>query len=138
MLKEYNIGNYKQTIQTRDKLIIYISCECKHYQIRCLKSQGHNVDKKHYSAPCKHLNIILKYIKTKGYNLKEITKINGTERCTMPLRIILKNRSKGICEMNCQNKATDVHRKIQGSNKGLYSEENCVFICSDCHKVIHS
>ena len=63
--------------------------------------------------------------------------MKGTDKCTAELRRFLIERSNGICEMYCCEKAgEEVHRKIPKTNGGKYNKDNCVLLCPECHKKI--
>ena len=75
----------------------------------------------------------------KGYKLKT-PKEEGSLVCTIKLRKALIKRSKGLCECSskCQELGKHVHRIKRGSNGGLYSLDNCMWVSSKCHKLFHS
>jgi 5-methylcytosine-specific restriction endonuclease McrA len=48
--------------------------------------------------------------------------------------------SRGKCVLCGEsNLATlDIHRIHEGANKGTYDHENCVLLCSNCHRKVHA
>jgi len=131
---------YELTIKfmPKQKLIYFIDCTCPDFYNRRLKGNLEFSDKTTSATPCKHLKPYIKfYEKVHGFKLKVPKQMEGTEKPTAQLRKALIERSGGLCEANCGNLGRHIHRKIRGSNGGKYSEENCVYLCENCHKAIH-
>lgn len=106
---------------------------------RRIKEHGDFCDRKFYAEPCKHLKPIIEmYERDYGFTLKKPKPMEGTDKPTAALKRALEERSGGLCETGCGQKAVHIHRKVRGSNGGKYSEENCVYLCPDCHRRIHS
>ncbi len=121
------------------KIILWIDCSCWNFVNRRIQKSGVFSDIVYYAEPCKHLKPIVEVLEKQGYTLKKPKPISGNIKCTSELRRFLVNRSGGICEMNmCNNIGECVHRIIRGNSCGRYNEDNCVLLCSDCHKKIHS
>lgn len=120
------------------KLISWIDCTCEDFIHRRIKSAGDFADKKYYSEPCKHLKPEIDALIRMGYELKQPKPMEGTDHPTKQLLNALIQRSGGLCEANCGQKAKHIHRKIRGSNGGKYNESNCVYLCPECHRKIHS
>lgn len=121
----------------QDKLIFKLDCLCKDFQHRKIKKIGKNSDVKYYSEPCKHLKKSVDLLLKLGYKLKKQNNI-GKTYVDAKLRKQILERSKGICEMNCNELATDYHRIIRGSNGGKYSLKNVKHLCNEHHKLVHA
>lgn len=120
------------------KEIYKLDCQCPDFQFRRIKKIGISADIKLFYEPCKHLAQLVKTLLKVKYTLKE-PKLEGTDKPIAELKRKLIERSGGICEsFQCQKEAKKIHRKIRGSVGGKYSEENCVYICIECHKTLHS
>jgi len=130
-------GGYVQ-FSKEDKLIFKIHCDCPDFLNRKLKSYSDYSDKKIKEVPCKHLKPIIDNLIKIGYHLKQPKSMEGTDKPTKALLNALISRSGGLCEANCGRMGKHIHRIIRGSNGGKYSESNCVYLCPECHRRIHS
>jgi len=128
-----------------DKIICKLDCTCWNFKNRRISTNGKFADKKFYSEPCKHLKPVVEALIKQGYNLKKPKEMTGAKTLRAPLRRKLMLRAQKSCEQMKLNEegvfekcaATNglqVHRKIRGSNGGLYNEENCIVLCWDCHR----
>lgn len=136
-----NSKDYESKVYVIDekKLIYKLDCDCRDFIHRRLKRIGQVADIKVFSEPCKHLKTIVKALEGQGYTLKKPKPMQGSDRCTAELRRFLIERSNGICEIyNCDKPGTDCHRKIRKSSGGKYNKSNCVLLCNEHHKKIHS
>ena len=146
---------YKLTIKflMESKEIYWMDCTCPDFSgltknkngnpkligSRRIKGIGEFADKKYYAEPCKHLQPLINfYEKEYGFKLKKPKEMEGTDNPTKALLNALISRSGGLCEANCGRMGKHIHRKIRGSNGGKYSESNCVYLCPECHRRIHS
>lgn len=138
--KNYNIGNYEQTVRylLESKSIFFIDCTCKDFEFRRIKSLGDFSDKRIYAEPCKHLNPVVQVLIMEGGTLRKPIPMMGDDKCSSVLRRFLFERSKGICEFNqkCNNPIAEVHRKVPRVNGGKYNKDNCVYICKEHHELV--
>jgi hypothetical protein len=53
---------------------------------------------------------------------------------------IAKKKAEGKCRFcSCDNyELLDVHRIIEGNQGGIYSDQNTVVVCANCHRKIHA
>lgn len=137
--KIFNRAGYEQTIKflMESKTIFFMDCNCPDFEFRRIKKSGSFSDIKYFADCCKHLKPFIDFYEKQGFTLKKPKPMSGTDRCTSKLLKNLIDRSIGLCENNCGKNGVNVHRKIRGSNGGKYNEENCVLLCSECHKLAH-
>lgn len=139
--KNYTQGGYEQTIKyiLESKTIFFIDCTCGDFEHRRMYKSGLFADQKIFANACKHLQPIITIAEMQGLTLRKPKQMEGTDKCTAELKRFLIDRSEGICEMYmCEKAGICVHRRTRGSSNGKYNKHNCVLLCSDCHKKIHS
>lgn len=153
--KKYNFAGYEQRVNylLESKEIFFIDCTCPNFTgivedkngkpkwigSKRMYTSGLYADQKFYANPCKHLKPIITCAEMQGFKLKKPKPMEGTDKCTAELRRFLIERSGGICEMyNCEKIGICVHRKVRRVSGGKYNKDNCVLICSEHHKEIHS
>lgn len=153
-VKGSNGKEYEVTLKflLESKQIYFIDCTCpnftgivvgkdgklKYIGRRRIKQHNGFSDAIYYAEPCKHLKPIIEmYERDFGFIMKKPKEMEGTDHPTAELKRILLERSRGMCEGCGLNKAENIHRKIRGSNGGKYNEWNCIFLCGDCHKLVH-
>jgi len=136
--KSGKIYTHRLKFLMKSKIIYWMECDCKDFQYRRIKSFRNLCDKTFYATPCKHLKPIIEmYNRDYGFQLKKPKNMKGENKPTAQLRNILIKRSDGLCEFNCGRIGRHIHRKIRSSNGGKYSEENCILLCEECHKMVH-
>lgn len=131
------------------KLIVWMDCECWNFSNRRIKCVGDLSDRKCYAEPCKHLKSAVDGLIAAGYEIKKPYEMMGPDKLTGVLKAELMIRAKYACEFLVANEEgifdkcgrdinLQVHRKVRGSNGGKYNEQNCIVLCGEHHKLLHS
>ncbi|HUU87339.1 MAG TPA: HNH endonuclease signature motif containing protein [Candidatus Glassbacteria bacterium] len=137
--KYFDFGGYEQIVKflEKSKLIYFIDCTCKDFEMRRIRRIGQFSDIKYVAEPCKHLLPLVKIYEDEGFKIKQPKPMIGTDKCSAELRKFLVDRSEGMCEMYmCDREGKEVHRKVPKTNGGKYNKDNCVLLCKECHQRI--